>query len=210
MAGSSLLLADVGDIAWVIIALASFAVWVFNQIKKANEEAAKKTQRTAQPDAESSPPRAGQSGSPSRRQPPPVRGQQQPPRQRTARPALSDRTALSSTQGAEEDPWAKPEAVASHVRRHLDTQEFEQRTGSLGQLEHLDSGVDEHVHEAFDHEVSTITDQGAVTEGEQATASAQGVLAASAAAGIAELLSDPDRLRNAIIFQEVLRPPKWD
>jgi hypothetical protein len=204
MAGSSLLLAAVGDIAWVIIALASFAVWVFNQIKKANEDAARKAQPTApKPDSEQPPPRASQSGSPSRRQQPPVRGQQQPRQRTPARPALS------STQGAEGEPWAKPEAVASHVHRHLDTQEFEQRSGSLGQLEHLDSGVDEHVHEAFDHEVSTITDQGAVTEGEQA-GGAQPILAGAAAAGIAELLSDPDSLRNAIILQEVLRPPKWD
>jgi hypothetical protein len=204
MAASPLLLAAFADVVWVLIALASFAVWVYNQIKKANEEAAKKAQGPPLQPVAPSPP------APPRGQPPPVRGQQ--PRQRkAARPAPGDRPALSSTTGSEEDPWAKGEGVATHVRRHLDTQEFDQRAGSFGQLSHLDTEVDDHVHEAFDHEVTTIDDQGAVTEAErQFDAPAEAALAASAAAGIAELFADPDRLRNAIILQEVLRPPQWD
>src|SRR5207244_9863272 len=102
------------DFAWVLIALASFAVWVYNQIKKANEEQAKKQAKPSPPDAEPPRPRAGQSPPPppSRTQQPPVRGQRQTAR--PARAALSDRPSLTSTQDVDGDSWAKPEAVASH------------------------------------------------------------------------------------------------
>jgi hypothetical protein len=197
------LAAGFDTIVWVIIILASFVVWVYNQIKKANEDAARKAQPPPpQPEPRQPPPR---------RQQQPARGQQ-PARQRLpARPTLADRPALGSPQAAEADPWDKPEAVASHVQRHLDTHEFDQRTGSLGQLSRLDTEVDDHVHKAFDHAVGTITDQGAVTEGEQAAgAPAQPTATTAAAAGIAEMLADPDSLRSAIILQEILRPPQWD
>jgi hypothetical protein len=207
-AGPWVLAAGVDDFLWVIILVISFVVWIYNQIKKANEEAAKKPQG-APPnlDAEPASPRTTQTGTPARQ--PPARGQQ--PQRKPARPALADRPALSMAQSDEDDPWAKREAVASHVQRHLDTREFEQRTGSFGQLSRLDSQVDEHVEQAFAHEVSTIADEGASTEAEQqAAALAAAGLATSSAAGIAELFSDPDRLRNAIVLQEVLRPPSWD
>ncbi len=196
-----LLAADFGDFIWVIAMIIAFVVWVYNQIKKANEDAAKKAQQAPQPDVQPLP-RTAQADAPSRRQ--------QLPRKRPAIGQAGERPARASAQGTPDDPWAKPEPVASHVRRHLDTQDFEQRTGSLGQLSQLDTDVDDHVQQGFDHTVGTIVDQGAATEAEEAAATAGGALAVSAAVGIADVLADPDSLRNAIILQEILRQPKWE
>jgi hypothetical protein len=193
MAGSWLLLAGIEDIAWVLIALASFAVWVYNQIKKANEEEAKKS---APPPPQESPPQRPRTRQ-AQTAAPPVRTQSRSSKPRTIAPT--------------QDEWEKSEDVASHVRKHLDTQEFEQRTGSLGQLAQLDDTVDEHVEQAFGHEVGTFRDQGVSTEGDQVVESTEAALATTAAAaGIAEVLADPASLRNAIILQEILRPPSWE
>jgi hypothetical protein len=89
------------------------------------------------------------------------------------------------------------------VRQHLDTQEFEQRTSSLGRLTELDDTVDEHVAQAFDHAVGTIGAEGGETEG-----GAEEL--APAAAGVSAMLSDPAQIANAIILQEVLRRPSWE
>ncbi len=206
LAASPLLLAAVGDFFWVIVLIIAFIVWVYNQIKKANEDAAKKAQQP--PTEAQAPPRRAQADAASSRQQPPVRGQQ-PPRKKktTVRPA--ERPALSSAPSASDDPWEKPEPVASHVRRHLDTQGFEQRTGSLGQLSQLDTEVDDHVQQVFDHTVGSISDEGAATEAEERATAAPEMVTASAA-GIAYVLSDPESLRNAIVLQEVLRRPEWE
>jgi hypothetical protein len=193
-----LLAADVGEfVIWALIALASFVVWVYNQIKKANEE-----QMKAPPPAqEATPPpprrRPAQADAPPRRQQPPVRGQTRAPKPRT----------IAATQ----DEWEKSEDVATHVRKHLDAQEFERRTGSMGQLAELDDTVDEHVEQVFDHRLGTLVDQGVTTEADSTGAvTTEPGVAVVAAAGIAEVLADPASLRNAIILQEILRPPQWE
>jgi hypothetical protein len=198
MRGSFLLLADFEFVVWALIALASFVVWVYNQIKKAAEEQGKAPPPPAE---EAAPPpprrRPAQGQAPSRRQQPPVRTQTR----------ASQRAASASA----EDQWDKPEDVATHVRKHLDTQEFEQRTGSLGKLAELDDTVDEHVQQSFDHRLGTLVDQGVSTEAEGSGATmAEPGVAVAAAAGIAEVLANPESLRNAIILQEILRPPQWE
>jgi hypothetical protein len=55
------------DFGWVLIVLASFAVWVYNQIKKANEEQAKKQAKPPQPETPPPRPRVGETSDPSRR-----------------------------------------------------------------------------------------------------------------------------------------------
>jgi hypothetical protein len=199
-----------GDlIITLLVLLGSFVVWIYNQIKAAQQEQTKTKEKprdladqvrdVLQPQRreKTQPGRQPQS---QRKTRPPVRPPQPSERGAPARQPLSQ----------QESQWDRPVPVSQHVRRHMDTQEFEQRTGSLGQLSQLDDRVEEHVHAAFDHAVATIGFEGGATEEPAEGASSEPSTSAVAAAGVAAVLSDPDQLRNAIILQEILRPPTWE
>lgn len=178
-----------GDFGWVIMAIILFVGWIFKQINQANEEAKKKQQTPPQ-------------NRPAQNRP--AQAQGRPRNQQQARQQERQQQRRVGTQPPSAPAAATPpETVAAHVRKHLDTQGFEDRTSGLGQLSQLDDTVDEHLAEVFGSEVATEETPAAGEAGVDASVVA-------AAAGVAELFANPNSIRNAIILQEVLRTPKWD
>ena len=104
------------------------------------------------------------------------------------------------------------EGVAQHVRQHLDTAEFSRRAGSLAQVpRHVNEAIESHLQQVFDHQVGRLASQPTVTAEEPPAAPPPQAQFGLAAAGLLPLLADRDRLREAIILTEILRPPleRW-
>ncbi len=102
--------------------------------------------------------------------------------------------------------------VAQHVRQHLDTAEFSARASSLAQVpQHVTQTIESHLHQVFDHQVGRLASQPTVTAEEQAAPAGPPAEVRLAAAGIAPLLADRERLREAVILTEILRSPleRW-
>lgn len=103
-------------------------------------------------------------------------------------------------------------SVAEHVRQHLDTGEFSRRASSLAQVpHHVTQAIESHVHEVFDHQVGRLASQPTVTTQEAPAVPAPQVQLGLAAAGLAPLLANRERLREAVILTEILRSPleRW-
>lgn len=95
-------------------------------------------------------------------------------------------------------------SVAQHVRQHLDTSRFDQRAEQLSKLQQkIEQDIGAHVKSVFDHQIGTLA--------ESSAAAAESTAAPSAARQIADLLRDPQGVRNAVLLQEILRPPveRW-
>ncbi len=185
-----ILFADAGDILWILMILGSFLVWIYNQFNKGaqqeeaagDEEIQELLRRALQEDAEDED------------------------------ETEDDWSSLPVAKMEKENVWAEEAereqsvGVGRHVSQHMDTHEYGDRADEMGQLQRIDSKVDDHVDEVFDHTVGSIF---ADEESESAAAPTRRV-ETSAAAGIAVMLADPENLRQAIILQEIIRRPTWD
>lgn len=99
------------------------------------------------------------------------------------------------------------EHVAATIAAH--SREVSDQSSRLGQrIIADDQEFDERLKAKFDHRVGSLTGS-AVVEAEHAAAAAS--LAAAPAAQIAALLSNPEGVRQAIVINEILRPPmeRW-
>ena len=95
-------------------------------------------------------------------------------------------------------------SVAQHVKQHLDTSRFDQRAEQLSKLRQtIDQDIGAHVKSVFDHQVGTLASS--------STPAAEVESAPPPAQTLAALLRDPQGVRNAVILQEILRPPvdRW-
>ena len=102
--------------------------------------------------------------------------------------------------------------VIEHVRHHLDTAEFSRRASGLAQVpQHVSQAIESHLHQVFDHQVGRLATQPTATSPEPAEAAPQPTEIGLAAAGLAPLLADRERLRQAVILTEILRSPleRW-
>jgi hypothetical protein len=160
-------------------------------------------------------PQPQQQRPPPRIQPPPVpqqarkQKQQQakarpkPPRQ-PARPPLSETRPL--------DDIERGSSVEQHVREHIgtdrfDTSAFDERAGKLSHLQQtIEQDIGAHVRSVFDHQVGTMT-----TGSASSAAPPEAPTGPSPAQQLFAMLREPQGLRNAILLQEVLRPPvdRW-
>lgn len=109
--------------------------------------------------------------------------------------------------------------INKQVEKFLDTQEFSQRSTQLGgEVAQADKSIDQHLHQVFDHKVSKLES----VPGEAATAPVVAVpielteqslidIPATFATGLTDLLADPDSVRQAIVFNEILNRPveRW-
>jgi len=118
---------------------------------------------------------------------------------------LSDRHLQSKLElSAEEETFRG--TVAEHVAEHLDTRRFDERAGRLSHLQStVEKDIGGHVRSVFDHQVGTLTDKPTVQT------AAVVATTASPAEQIVAMLRDPQSMRNAVILQEILRPPtdRW-
>jgi hypothetical protein len=104
--------------------------------------------------------------------------------------------------------------VTEHVRRRMDTSEFQQRSARLGaEVAQADDQMDARLQQKFGHEVSRLAAQ----PGEAAVAPVidESALPAGPLPGVtplasstlAAMLADPDNVRQAIILSEILKRP---
>ena len=111
-----------------------------------------------------------------------------------------------------EPPPAAETTVVQHVKKYMDSGEFDLRTQKLGdEVALADDKIDARVREVFKQQISEFDwrTQSEIEEaGEQVPTSAS---AASAAAGLALMLANPENLRQAIVLNEILQPPahRW-
>jgi hypothetical protein len=103
-------------------------------------------------------------------------------------------------------------SVEQHVREHVggerfNTSRFDERAGKLSHLQQtIDQDIGAHVKSVFDHQVGSMTTGsalgGAGPEPPPLPTPAQQLIA---------MLGDPQGMRNAILLQEILRPPveRW-
>jgi hypothetical protein len=131
---------------------------------------------------------------------PPVASPQPAPRVAPAEPMRASRESPT--------PAASPPlggGIAQHVARTMDTTDVTAHVEQLGsEVALADDKLESHLHQVFDHELSSI---GGRTSSETAAAAL-----ASAQAPLREALRSPETLRQAILASEVLRRPEhlWE
>lgn len=94
-------------------------------------------------------------------------------------------------------------SVADHVTQHMDTHEYEERASHLAEgLGQTDERMEEHLHDAFDHDSGPLQDDEAESadEAKKSTESTQMALL--------QLFRSKSALRNAIIVREVFDRPE--
>jgi hypothetical protein len=105
--------------------------------------------------------------------------------------------------------------LSQHVTQYLDEQKFAQREGELGrEVAEADNQISQHLHQTFDHQVSQLSN----VQGEAAastTAYEPNELGDDPsresnpfAAGLFELIGNPESLRQVIILNEILGRPE--
>jgi hypothetical protein len=106
--------------------------------------------------------------------------------------------------------------LGKQIEKDIDTREFTQRSTQLGsEVAAADRQIDERLHKVFDHHVSKLE----LVPGESAAApvavgpadlpgAPQPDAPALSLAGLADLITNPDTLCQAIVLNEVLRRPE--
>lgn len=104
--------------------------------------------------------------------------------------------------------------VAEHVRRRMDTSEFQQRTAKLGaEVAQADNQMDARLQQKFGHEVSRLAAQpgeaavAPVIDESRLPAGPLPGVTPLASSTLAAMLADPDNVRQAIILSEILKRP---
>jgi hypothetical protein len=95
------------------------------------------------------------------------------------------------------------EGVAEHVASHLDTSQYDNRAARLADdISHADERLEEHLHDAFDHDVGALDhEDDGVSEG-----TAQGKKGSRQ--NLLQMFRSKSALRNAILVREVFDRPE--
>jgi hypothetical protein len=225
----------------VVIAMVAIGIWAVNQFLGARNKPAPPVARRNLPPAAPGQPAGGQKGlldeveqflkdarkqmeqqqqrpqpqqprPQPRIQPPPILQQ---PGAQTRKPKPPPKPKQKSRQPGRPLSETRPlddvregNSVEQHVREHLgtdrfDTSAFDERAGKLSHLtQTIDQDIGAHVRSVFDHQVGTISTTAAPVEAPAAPTPAQHLVA---------MLRDPQGVRNAIVLQEILKPPveRW-
>lgn len=94
-------------------------------------------------------------------------------------------------------------SVAASVQKHLDTQQFRERSAHLSQVAEAPSQIGSHLQQVFDHQVGRLT-RGTEADDDPAKEGPVGVL--PPASSIAAMLANPESARQAFILGEIFRP----
>jgi hypothetical protein len=108
--------------------------------------------------------------------------------------------------------------VGQHVAQYLDEEQFQRRESQLGkEVAQADRQIDQHLQQVFSHPVSKLEAVPGETAGPPTAAGPSGAeetseASADVAAGLFNLLSTPDSLRQAILLNEILQRPeeRWE
>lgn len=102
--------------------------------------------------------------------------------------------------------------IGSHVSQHQFGVEVSHHADGLAEgIEQADERLSAHLHDTFDHRVGSMDDSTTFVGagGENASDPATDTTANSRAAEIAEMLRNPQSVRNAVILSEILTRPDW-
>jgi hypothetical protein len=177
---------------------------LLDEVEQFLKDARKQMERQQQPQQQTQPKRI---------QPPPM--PQQPRKQKTqaakAKQKPRPQQARPLAESRPLDDVDRGSSVAEHVREHIgtdrfDTSGFDERAGKLSHLQQtIDQDIGAHVRSVFDHQVGTMTTGSALSG---PTVESSGPTPAEL---LVAMLRDPQGMRNAVVLQEVLRPPveRW-
>jgi len=94
--------------------------------------------------------------------------------------------------------------VVEHVRKYLNTAEFQRRADHLAdEVSQADEKMDEHLHDVFDHRLGQFAQSSADTSPGVAAESSS-----TAVSALVALLASPQGLRQAIVINEILQRPE--
>jgi hypothetical protein len=101
-------------------------------------------------------------------------------------------------------PSLASESVGDHVHRHIDTDPFTDRADEMGDhIEDAHQEMDDHIHEIFDHKLSNLRTQ----KVDDPNAISDDVPKRTIEAHwLAEMLQNPETLRQAIVLNEIMTP----
>ena len=201
MIGLVPLIADIGDFIGILVFIVIGVLSVIGQIMNKAKE--------------------GRQNAGPARKPPPRPGQQQGPlankleefiRQVAQGPVEGGRRQAAPGQSAAAQPLVEAVPVADesgNVAEHVRTRGASRNISTLGsrsldsQVAQADENLEEHVHDVFDHQLGRLGD----TPGETAKKSGAAI-PPTAAAGLAAMLANPGRIRQAIVLSEILQRPE--
>jgi hypothetical protein len=90
----------------------------------------------------------------------------------------------------------------TRVQTHVDTSDFERRAEDLGaEVGLADEQLEARLHAKFDHRLGSLDDNMPATGSADVPAEAR-----QATLEIAQLLANPNSLRNAVVLSEILTP----
>ncbi len=107
----------------------------------------------------------------------------------------------------DEDPPSH-ESIQEHVTRHVNTDDVGQRADHLVKVDKVAAELAEHVHHSLDHRIGQLGVKDSESISSETTSGVTGIMVSTAGAGVAQLLSGREQLRNAIILNEILQPPR--
>jgi hypothetical protein len=133
---------------------------------------------------------------------------QQPARRPPATTSLSTRAQPLEAQVIDEKSLGGH--VGDHVKSYLDSSDFKRRTASLADdMAEADEKRVEHLHEVFGHQVGQLGADATPTIASQESVSAEApAVAAGPAFDLVGMFGRPDKLRQAILLQEILQRPE--
>lgn len=136
----------------------------------------------------------------------------EPPQRRPATPEQPQRAQvpLEPASGSESEPRRDFSSVATSVEQHLGNRGFGQRAEHLADdIVRADQQMEEHLQKAFGHRVGTL---GESTPGRLAPATDVAATvsadASSTILALADMLTSPQKIRQAIVLREILDRPE--
>jgi len=137
----------------------------------------------------------------------------QTPRQQTPRPRPASQRPLAPPRPVEAvvvetlEERIERDSVESTVAQHLDAKGFTSRAEQLTSLDQADEQMEEHLHSVFDHRVGTLGRK-AESISDDDPGSVPTPKVATSPTTLADILTSPANLRNAIVLSEVFRRPE--
>jgi hypothetical protein len=96
------------------------------------------------------------------------------------------------------------ESIGEHVDRHMDQQAFSTRAAEMGDhIEDAQQDMDQHIHEMFDHKLGNLATQN-VDDPDSISDDLPKVDVQPH--WVAEMLKNPETLRQAVVLNEIMRP----
>jgi hypothetical protein len=136
----------------------------------------------------------------------------EPPQRRPSSPEPPQRgqAPLEPASSSDPEPRRDFSSVSTSVEQHLGNRGFSQRAEHLADdIARADENMEEHLKQAFGHRVGTL---GASTPGRLASttdvAATISVDASSTILALADMLTSPQKIRQAIVLREILDRPE--